>query len=111
MANLTLVEEKDYDSFVLDKVAARRFAEVRRSLGLKQTDVSIGAQKVGLDWTRHTVHAIERFASHDGSGTRRLTLTEIFDYPKVLKAACDFANLPYTKVHPAWFFLKEEDTL
>lgn len=105
MAELRLV--KDYDNLVLDKVAARRFSEVRRSLGLKQVDIARASRSFGLDWNRNTIHAIERFGTHDGSGTRRLTLTEIFEYPKILKAACEAKNLPYTKVHPAWFFVKD----
>lgn len=91
------------DNLLLDKVAARRFVEVRRSLKLRQSDVATAATKMGLGWSRSTVHAIERFAIHDGSGTRRLTLTELFEYPKVLKAACEASNLPYEKIHSAWF--------
>lgn len=98
------------DSLVLDRVAARRFAEVRRTLNLSQSDVAKAAERLGLDWSRSVVHAIERFGVvYDRvGGTRRLTLTELFEYPKVLKKACEMRKVPYAKVHPAWFLMDEQ---
>lgn len=98
------------DSLVLDRLAARRFTEVREALGLSQSDIVRAAAARGkTDWSRNTVHAIERFGYvRARSGTRRLTLTELFEFPALLEKACEMKGVPYVKVHPAWFLMAEQ---
>ena len=115
----------------LDVIAARRLMEVREELGLTQSEVARAATKLGLKWTRNTVHAIERFGfggrplvrrpkegpgesppperphANPQSGTRRLSLMELFAVPRVLELACETRGLPIPRVHPLWFLPPE----
>lgn len=108
-------------NLALDVIAARRLTELRQRLGLSQSEVARAAGRLGLKWSRNTVHAIERFGlggreeSPEGrtlpanpqSGTRRLTLMELLVVPRILEEACKVRGLPYEPVHPLWFFEHE----
>lgn len=109
-------------NLALDVVAARRLTEIRQRLGLTQSEVARAASRLGLKWTRNTVHAIERFglggradeppveAPEEGSrprnpqsGTRRLTLMELFVVPRILEEACSARGTSWEPIHPLWF--------
>ena len=114
-------------NLALDVIAAKRLGVLRRSLGLTQADVAKGGAALGLDWSRSSVHAIERFgfggrplprgAARRGedaseeqptkgnpqSGTRRLTLMELFVVPQILERACELRGGSCPPIHPLWF--------
>lgn len=122
-------------NLALDAIAARRLGELRSQLGLTQSDLARAAKELELPWSRGIVHAIQRFGSREElahgsesgpveaspgvrpvpdsrptnpqSGTRRLTLTEIFSVPRILERACQNRGLPYEPVHPLWFLPRE----
>lgn len=113
-------------NLALDVVAARRFTEIRQRLGLTQSEVARAAGRLGLKWSRNTVHAIERFGlggradepphgapeehprhRNPQSGTRRLTLMELFVVPRILEEACTSRGGPWEPIHPMWFVERE----
>ena len=113
-------------NLALDVIAARRLTELRQSLGLTQSEVARAASKLGLRWTRNTIHAIERFGlggrpvevaggspptwpkpSSPQSGTRRLTLMELLVVPKILAEACRARGRRLPPIHPMWFLEHE----
>lgn len=115
-------------NLALDVIAARRLGQLRRRLGLSQADVAKAAESLGLDWTRNSVHAIERFGfggrpeprrgqepeasvprptANPQSGTRRLTLMELFVVPQILARACEVRGGPSGRIHPLWFVERE----
>ena len=108
-------------NLALDVIAARRLTEIRQRLGLTQSEVARAAVRLGLKWSRNTVHAIERFGlggreeepegrsrpTNPQSGTRRLTLMELLVVPRILEEACKVRGVSYEPVHPLWFFERE----
>ena len=113
-------------NLALDVIAARRLTELRQSLGLTQSEVARAASRLGLRWTRNTIHAIERFGlggrpvegaegppptwpkpTSPQSGTRRLTLMELLVVPKILEEACRARGREFPPIHPMWFLERE----